>query len=141
MTRRAQLILSTPSSCGGPCDGEPDLLRGLLSTFIAALMGLKPTPCAGRATANAAIGGQSARLTRHRDFDTVPQLDVAIPGLPGRWLLQRRKRAERTDQRGSDLLTSWEYPLAGWSAWVETLGVTKLSKSQVSIAAKSSTKP
>ncbi|EFP53529.1 transposase [Mycobacterium tuberculosis SUMu012] len=26
---------------------SPDLLRGLLSTFIAALMGLKPTPCAG----------------------------------------------------------------------------------------------
>ncbi|CKN34441.1 transposase [Mycobacterium tuberculosis] len=53
---------------------SPDLLRGLLSTFIAALMGLKPTPCAGRATANAAMSGPiSATATATVISTPVPQ--------------------------------------------------------------------
>ncbi|MCP2320915.1 Transposase, Mutator family [Nocardia amikacinitolerans] len=79
---------------------------------------------------------------RHRDFDTrVGAIDVAIPKLrsgsyfPG-WLLERRKRAERA-------LTSVVatcYPL-GASArrmekLVESLGITTLSKSQVSMMAR-----
>ncbi|AHM08884.1 Mobile element protein [Mycobacterium tuberculosis variant bovis BCG str. ATCC 35743] len=85
---------------------SPDLLRGLLSTFIRAAT-----------------------------------IDVAIPKLrqgsyfPD-WLLQRRKRAERA--LTSVVATCY---LLGVSTrrmerLVETLGVTKLSKSQVSIMAK-----
>nr|GLK35414.1 hypothetical protein GCM10017611_22660 [Rhodococcus wratislaviensis] len=79
---------------------------------------------------------------RHRDFDTrAGTLDIAIPKLrqgsyfPD-WLLQRRKRAERA--LTSVVATCY---LLGVSTrrmekLVDSLGITSLSKSQVSVMAK-----
>ena len=79
---------------------------------------------------------------RHRDWDTrAGTIELAIPKLregsyfPD-WLLERRKRAERA--LVSVVATSY---LLGVSTrrmekLVETLGITRLSKSQVSIMAK-----
>ncbi len=53
---------------------SPDLLRGLLSTFIAALMGAEADACAERATANAAMSGPiSATATATVISTPVPQ--------------------------------------------------------------------
>lgn len=79
---------------------------------------------------------------RHRDFDTrAGTLDVAIPKLRSGsyfpdWLLERRKRAEKT--LTSVVATCY---LLGVSTrrmekLVEPLGITSLSKSQVSMMAK-----
>ncbi|AGE67199.1 mutator family transposase [Mycobacterium tuberculosis variant bovis BCG str. Korea 1168P] len=122
---------------------SPDLLRGLLSTFIAALMGAEADALCGAGYRERSDERSNQRNGyRHRDFDTrAATIDVAIPKLrqgsyfPG-WLLQRRKRAERA--LTSVVATCY---LLGVSTrrmerLVETLGVTKLSKSQVSIMAK-----
>ena len=79
---------------------------------------------------------------RHRDFDTrVGTLDVAVPKLRSGsyfpdWLLERRTRAERA--LVSVVATSY---LLGVSTrrvekLVQALGVTSLSKSQVSVMAR-----
>ncbi|AIB47642.1 transposase [Mycobacterium tuberculosis] len=122
---------------------SPDLLRGLLSTFIAALMGAEADALCGAGYGERSDERSNQRNGyRHRDFDTrAATIDVAIPKLrqgsyfPD-WLLQRRKRAERA--LTSVVATCY---LLGVSTrrmerLVETLGVTKLSKSQVSIMAK-----
>jgi putative transposase len=122
---------------------SPDLLRGLLSTFIAALMSAEADAVCG-----AGYGERSPERSnrrngyRHRDFDTrAGTMDVAIPKLRSGsyfpdWLLARRKRAERA--LTSVVATCY---LLGVSTrrmerLVETLGVTSLSKSQVSEMAK-----
>jgi len=81
---------------------SPDLLRGLLSTFIAALMNAEADGLCG-----AGYGERSSQRSnrrngyRHRDFDTrAGTIDMAIPKLRSGsyfpdWLLTRRKRAER----------------------------------------------
>ena len=122
---------------------SPDLLRELLSMFIDALMSAEADVLCG-----ADYGQRSGERVnvrngyRHRDFDTrVGTLDVAIPKLrqgsyfPD-WLLQRRKRAERA--LTSVVATCY---LLGVSTrrmekLVDTLGITSLSKSQVSVMAK-----
>ncbi|WP_406230349.1 IS256 family transposase [Nocardia sp. NBC_01009] len=121
---------------------SPDLLRNMLSTFIQTLMGAEADAVCG-----AGYGERSENRVnhrngyRHRDFDTrVGTIDVAVPKLrqgtyfPD-WLLERRKRAERA--LTSVVATCY---LLGVSTrrmerLVESLGVTKLSKSQVSIMA------
>jgi transposase-like protein len=122
---------------------SPDLLRQLLATFIDALMS---------AEADAVCGAEYGARTpdrvnvrngyRHRDFDTrVGTMDVAIPKLrtgtyfPD-WLLERRRRAEAA--LTSVVATCY---LLGVSTrrmekLVESLGITRLSKSQVSAMAK-----
>ena len=122
---------------------SPDLLRGLLSTFIQALMSAEADAVCG-----AGYGVRSPERSnsrngyRHRDFDTrAGTIDAAIPKLrtgsyfPD-WLLERRKRAERA--LTSVVATCY---LLGVSTrrmerLVESLGVTRLSKSQVSIMAQ-----
>jgi putative transposase len=121
---------------------SPDLLRGLLSLFIQALMSAEADAVCG-----AGYGERSAQRTnrrngyRPRDFDTrAGTIEIAIPKLrqgsyfPD-WLLQRRKRAERA--LTSVVATCY---LLGVSTrrmerLVESLGVTGLSKSQVSVMA------
>ena len=122
---------------------SPDLLRGLLSTFIQALMSAEADAVCG-----AGYGERSELRSnrrngyRHRDFDTrAGTMDVAIPKLRSGnyfpdWLLTRRKRAERA--LTSVVATCY---LLGVSTrrmerLVESLGVTSLSKSQVSVMAK-----
>jgi transposase-like protein len=122
---------------------SPDLMRQMLTTFINALMSAE-----AEAVCGAEYGQVSAdRVTsrngyRHRDFDTrTGTLDVAIPKLrtgtyfPD-WLLERRRRAEAA--LTSVVATCY---LLGVSTrrmekLVESLGITRLSKSQVSIMAK-----
>ena len=115
---------------------SPDLMRSLLQHVINALLS---------ADADAACGAQWGQQDpqrhsrrngyRHRPLDTrVGTIDVAIPKAPTsrQWLLQRRKRSETA------LITVVAHCyLAGVSTrrmdkLVKTLGITGLSKSQVS---------
>jgi putative transposase len=122
---------------------SPDLLRQMLQVFINTLLS---------AEADAVCGADYGEVTeervnrrngyRHRDFDTrAGTLDVAIPKLRQgsyfpEWLLERRKRAERA--LTSVVATCY---LLGVSTrrmdkLVTSLGITGLSKSQVSEMAK-----
>ena len=81
---------------------SPDLLRGLLSAFIHALMSAEADALCGAGYGERSEGRTNRRNGyRHRDFDTrAGTIDVALPKLrqgsyfPD-WLLARRKRAER----------------------------------------------
>ncbi|WP_197516530.1 transposase, partial [Nocardia sp. 852002-51101_SCH5132738] len=121
---------------------SPDLLREMMSTFIKALMSNEADSMCGAGYGERSDERVNSRNGyRHRDFDTrVGTIDVAIPKLrqgsyfPD-WLLERRKRAERA--LTSVVATCY---LLGVSTrrmekLVESLGVTKLSKSQVSVMA------
>src|ERR687898_1354861 len=122
---------------------SPDLLRELLGTFINTFLS---------AEADAVCGAEYGTVTpervnrrngyRHRDFDTrAGSIDVAVPKLRTgsyfpEWLLERRKRAERA--LTSVVATCY---LLGVSTrrmdkLVQSLGITGLSKSQVSQMAK-----
>src|SRR3954468_1251860 len=122
---------------------SPDLLRELLGTFINTLLSAEADVVCG-----AEYGTVSAERVnkrngyRHRDFDTrAGTVDVAVPKLRQgsyfpEWLLERRKRAERT--LTSVVATCY---LLGVSTrrmdkLVQSLGITSLSKSQVSEMAK-----
>jgi len=122
---------------------SPDLLRELLTTFINTLMSAEADAVCG-----AAYGTSSPERTnrrngyRARDFDTrAGTLSLAIPKLRENtyfpeWLLERRKRAERA--LTSVVATCY---LLGVSTrrmdkLVQSLGITTLSKSQVSEMAK-----
>ncbi|WP_197516553.1 MULTISPECIES: transposase, partial [unclassified Nocardia] len=117
---------------------SPDLLRNMMSTFIQAMMSNEADSMCGAGYGERSDERVNSRNGyRHRDFDTrVGTIDVAIPKLrqgsyfPD-WLLERRKRAERA--LTSVVATCY---LLGVSTrrmekLVESLGVTKLSKSQV----------
>ena len=122
---------------------SPDLLRELLTMFIHALMGAEADAVCG-----AGYGQRSDERTnsrngyRHRDFDTrVGTLDIAIPKLrqgsyfPD-WLLERRKRAERALTTVVATCYLLGVSTRRMEKLVETLGITSLSKSQVSVMAK-----
>jgi putative transposase len=118
---------------------SPDLLRSMVAMFIEALMSAEADAVCG-----APYGQPSPERTnqrngyRHRDFDTrAGTIDVAIPKLrqgsyfPD-WLLERRRRAEAA--LTSVVATCY---LLGVSTrrmekLVESLGITRLSRSQVS---------
>jgi len=122
---------------------SPDLLRAMLSSFVEALMGADAD-----AICNAPYGARSEERTntrngyRHRDWDTrAGTIDVAIPKLRSGsyfpdWLLTHRRRAEAA--LVSVVATSY---LLGVSTrrmekLVATLGIDRLSKSQVSEMAR-----
>ncbi|MFZ0529872.1 MAG: IS256 family transposase [Propionicimonas sp.] len=122
---------------------SPDLLRELLTSFINTLMSAEADAVCG-----AAYGTSSPeRINRRngyrgRDFDTrAGTLELEIPKLRTgsyfpEWLLERRKRAERA--LTSVVATCY---LLGVSTrrmdkLVQSLGITTLSKSQVSEMAK-----
>jgi transposase-like protein len=121
------------------CDASPDLMRQLLQTVINSLLS---------ADADAVCGAEYGRPSpervnsrngyRCRELDTrVGTIDVAIPKLRQgsyfpEWLLERRKRAEAA--LVSVVATCY---LLGVSTrrmdkLVQSLGITSLSKSQVS---------
>jgi putative transposase len=121
---------------------SPDLLRAMLQTFAEALMSADADAVCG-----AGYGQRNPDRTntrngyRRRGWDTrAGSIDLAIPKLregsfPD-WLLERRRRAESA--LVSVVATSY---LLGVSTrrmekLVETLGVTRLSRSQVSEMAK-----
>jgi putative transposase len=122
---------------------SPDLLRSMVQTFAEALMGAEADAVCG-----AGYGERSGERTntrngyRRRDWDTrAGSISLAIPKLrqgsyfPD-WLLERRRRAEAA--LVTVVATSY---LLGVSTrrmekLVETLGIARLSKSQVSEMAK-----
>ena len=122
---------------------SPDLLRELMQGFVNTLLSADADSVCG-----AAYGVRDAARTnsrngyRHRDLDTrIGTLDVAIPKLREgsyfpEWLLERRRRAEAA--LTSVVATCY---LLGVSTrrmdrLVQSLGITGLSKSQVSVMAK-----
>jgi putative transposase len=122
---------------------SPDLLRHLLTTFINTLMSAEADALCGAEYATSSPERVNTRNGyRHRDFDTrAGTLDIAIPKLRSGsyfpdWLLERRKRAEAA--LTSVVATCY---LLGVSTrrmdkLVESLGITRLSKSQVSVMAR-----
>jgi putative transposase len=123
-------------------EASPDLLRSLLTTMIDTLMSAEADAVCGAAHGERSDARVNSRNGyRHRDFDTrVGTLDVAIPKLRSGsyfpdWLLERRRRAEAA--LTSVVATCY---LLGVSTrrmekLVESLGITRLSKSQVSAMA------
>jgi putative transposase len=122
---------------------SPDLLRELLGTFINTLLSAEADVVCGAEYGTVSDERVNRRNGyRHRDFDTrAGTVDVAVPKLrqgsyfPD-WLLERRKRAERA--LTSVVATCY---LLGVSTrrmdkLVQSLGITGLSKSQVSEMAK-----
>ncbi len=122
---------------------SPDLMRDLLTTFVNALLSAQADAVCGAGYGERSPERVNSRNGyRHRDLDTrVGTLDVAVPklrtgSLYPEWLLERRKRAERA--LASVVATCY---LLGVSTrrmdkLVQTLGITGLSKSQVSVMAK-----
>jgi transposase-like protein len=122
---------------------SPDLLRAMVTTFAEALMGAEADAICG---AGYGERSQDRRNTRNgyrrRDWDTrAGSIDLAIPKLrqgsyfPD-WLLERRRRAEAA--LVTVVATSY---LLGVSTrrmekLVATLGIDRLSKSQVSEMAR-----
>jgi putative transposase len=122
---------------------SPDLLREMVKTFAEALMGAE-----AEAVCGAGYGERSSERVntrngyRRREWDTrAGSIELAIPKLrqgtyfPD-WLLERRRRAEAA--LVSVVATSY---LLGVSTrrmekLVETLGISRLSKSQVSQMAR-----
>ncbi|MCH8627369.1 IS256 family transposase [Arsenicicoccus piscis] len=125
-----------------PSQASPDLMR-LLTTFVNALLSAQADAVCGAGYNERSPERVNSRNGyRHRDLDTrVGTLDVAVPklrqsSLYPEWLLERRKRAERA--LTSVVATCY---LLGVSTrrmdkLVATLGITGLSKSQVSVMAK-----
>jgi len=122
---------------------SPDLLRNMIQTFAEALMSADADAVCG-----AGYGQRSMERTntrngyRRRGWDTrAGSIDLAIPKLGEgscfpEWLLERRRRAESA--LISVVATSY---LLGVSTrrmekLVESLGITRLSRSQVSEMAK-----
>jgi putative transposase len=123
---------------------SPDLLRAMLKTFAEALMSAEADAVCGAAYGQRSPERVNSRNGyRQRDWDTrAGTVELEIPKLrqgsyfPD-WLLERRRRAEQA--LVTVVATSY---LLGVSTrrvekLVETLGVTRLSKSQVSEMAKS----
>jgi len=122
---------------------SPDLLRQLLTTFINTLMSAEADAVCG-----AEYGARSAERTNvrngygAREFDTrAGTLDVAIPKLrlgsyfPD-WLLERRRRAERALTTVVATCYLLGVSTRRMEKVVTSLGITRLSRSQVSEMAK-----
>jgi len=115
-------------------------MRQMLTTFINAFMRADPEAVCGAEYGQISAGRTNSRNGyRHRDFDTrTGTLDVAIPKLrtgtyfPD-WLLERRRRAEAA--LTSVVATCYLLGVLTrrMEKLVESLGITRLSKSQVSI--------
>ena len=122
---------------------SPDLMRDLLSTFIDALLSAEADAVCGAGWGQASPERVNRRNGyRHRDLDTrVGTIDVAVPKLRSgsyfpEWLLTRRRRAEAA--LTSVVATCY---LLGVSTrrmdkLVQSLGITGLSRSQVSEMSK-----
>jgi putative transposase len=122
---------------------SPDLLREMLTTFINALLSADADSVCG--AAYGAVSDERVNRRngyRHRDFDTrAGTIDVAIPKLrqgsyfPD-WLLERRRRAEQALTTVVANCYLLGVSTRRMNQLVQTLGITGLSKSQVSEMAK-----
>jgi putative transposase len=122
---------------------EPELLRSMLKTFVDALMGAEADAICG-----APYGARSDERVnsrngyRAREWDTrAGTMEVAIPKLRNGsyfpdWLLERRRRAERALTTVVATCYLLGVSTRRMEKLVETLGITRLSKSQVSVMAR-----
>jgi putative transposase len=122
---------------------EPDLLRSMLMTFVDALMGAEADAlCGAPYGARTQDRVNSRNGYRPRDWDTrAGTMEVAIPKLRSGsyfpdWLLERRRRAERALTTVVATCYLLGVSTRRMEKLVETLGITRLSKSQVSVMAK-----
>jgi putative transposase len=122
---------------------EPDLLRALLKTFVEALMGAEADAICGagyRVRSDERVNVRNGY--RAREWDTrAGTMELAIPKLRAGsyfpdWLLERRKRAERALTTVVATCYLLGVSTRRMEKLVETLGITRLSKSQVSVMAK-----
>jgi putative transposase len=121
---------------------SPDLLREMIKGFAQRMMDAEVEAVCGAGYGEVSAGRVNSRNGyRRRDWDTrAGTVELAIPKLRQgsyypEWLLERRRRAERA--LATVVATSY---LLGVSTrrvekLAESLGVTKLSKSQVSVMA------
>jgi putative transposase len=122
---------------------SPDLLRSMLTTFVNALMCAEADAVCGAPYGTPSPDRVNVRNgCRHRDFDTrAGTLDAAIPGLrsgscfPG-WLLERRRRAEAALTSVVATCCLLGVSTRRMEKLVESLGITRLSRSQVSEMAR-----
>ena len=122
---------------------SPDLMRDLLTTFVNALLSAQADAVCGAGYGERTRERVNSRNGyRHRDLATrVGTLDVAVPklrqgSLYPDWLLERRKRAERAPTRVVATCYLLGVSTRRMDKLVQTLGITGLSKSQVSVMAK-----
>src|SRR6195952_3060200 len=121
---------------------SPDLLRSMLTTFVNTLMSAEVDVVCGACYGQSSPERVNVRNGyRHREFHTrVGTLDVAIPKLregsyyPD-WLLERRRRAERALTTVVATCYLLGVSTRRMEKLVESLGITPLSKSQVSVMA------
>ena len=126
---------------------SPDVLREMLALFIHTLMGPKLMRCVGglrpaQRGAHQLPQRVSAPPIRHPHR----HIDLAIPKLRAGsyfpdWLLERGKRAERALTTVVATCYLLGVSTRRMDRLVETLGITGLSKSQVSVMAKANSMP
>jgi transposase-like protein len=122
---------------------SPDLLRSMLTTFVNTLMSAEVDVVCGACYGQSSPERVNVRNGyRHREFDTrVGTLDVAIPKLregsyyPD-WLLERRRRAERALTTVVATCYLLGVSTRRMERLVDSLGITKLSRTQVSVMAR-----
>jgi putative transposase len=122
---------------------SPDLLREMLTTFVNTLMSAEADAVCGAPYGTSSPERSNVRNGyRHREFDTrAGTLDVAIPKLRSGsyfpdWLLERRRRAETALTTVVATCYLLGVSTRRMEKLVESLGITRLSKSQVSEMAK-----
>jgi len=122
---------------------SPDLMRDMLETFINTLLSAQAdTVCGAEYGTRSQARFNRRNGYRHRDLDTrVGTVDVAVPKLregsffPD-WLLQRRRRAEAALTTVVATCYLLGVSTRRMDKLVQSLGITGLSKSQVSEMAK-----
>jgi len=122
---------------------EPDLVRHLLKTFVQALMGAEADAVCGAGYGLRSDERVNSRNGyRSREWDTrAGTMELAIPKLRSNsyfpdWLLERRKRAERALTTVVATCYLLGVSTRRMEKLVQALGITSLSKSQVSVMAK-----
>ena len=122
---------------------DPDLLRAMVSTFVQALMGAEADAVCGAGYRERSAERVNARNGyRPREWDTrAGTIELAIPKLRAGsyfpdWLLERRRRAERALTTVVATCYLLGVSTRRMEKLVETLGITRLSKSQVSVMAQ-----
>jgi transposase-like protein len=122
---------------------SPDLMRELLTTFINALLSAQAdSVCGADYGTRSADRVNSRNGYRHRDLDTrAGTHDIAVPKLREgsffpEWLLERHRRAEAALTTVVATCYLLGVSTRRMDNLVKTLGITGLSKSQVSVMAK-----
>ena len=124
-------------------DASPDLMRHLLSTTINALLSAEADAvCGAEYGTRSADRVNSRNGYRHRDLDTrAGTLDIAVPKLREgsffpEWLLERHRRAEAALTTVVATCYLLGVSTRRMDKLVRSLGITGLSKSQVSVMAR-----